>query len=169
VIVVDVAWPTAIRAEDPSRQSNLPYPEMSIEEICKLPVGALAAPDCILWFWVTNFYMRKAYDALDAYGFKAKTILTWDKGQMGVGDLLRGQTEHCIMAMRGRPVVALTNQTTLLRAPARDHSRKPDEFYAMVESLCPAPRYVSLFHRGPAPSNCWDCHGDEATSGKMAA
>jgi N6-adenosine-specific RNA methylase IME4 len=59
---------------------------------------------------------------------------------MGNGDWLRGKTEHCLLAVRGKPVVTLTNQTTLLHAPARGHSQKPMEFYSLVESLCPAPR-----------------------------
>jgi N6-adenosine-specific RNA methylase IME4 len=80
---------------------------------------------------------------------------------MGCGDVLRGQTEHAIFAKRGQPTVTLTNQTTLLRAPARAHSAKPPEFYDLVESLCPAPRYADLFSRYQH-NDKWDCHGDEA-------
>jgi N6-adenosine-specific RNA methylase IME4 len=91
------------------------------------------------------------------------TILTWAKDKMGYGDWLRCQTEQCLLAVRGRPVVQLSNQTTLLRAPMRAHSQKPDEFYELVEQLCPAPRYASLFHRGVTRPN-WDGHGDEAAA-----
>jgi N6-adenosine-specific RNA methylase IME4 len=76
-----------------------------------------------------------------------------------MGDWLRGQTEHCIMAVRGKPTVVLTNQTTLLHGPVRAHSQKPDEFYELVESLCPAPRYAYLFSREQREG--WDMHGDE--------
>ena len=67
---------------------------------------------------------------------------------MGRGQVLRDKTEHCIVATRGRPIFHLTNQTTELRAPRRENSRKPDEFYALVEQLCPAPIYAELFSRG---------------------
>jgi len=80
---------------------------------------------------------------------------------MGNGDWLRSQTEHAIMAVRGKPVVTLTNQTTVLHAPVRGHSVKPKEFYDLVESLCPAPRYADLFSRY-RHNDKWDCHGDEA-------
>jgi len=80
---------------------------------------------------------------------------------MGTGDWLRGQTEHAIMAVRGKPVVTLTNQTTLLHAPVRAHSQKPVEFYDLVETLCPVPRYADLFSRY-RHNERWDCHGDEA-------
>ena len=60
--------------------------------------------------------MRFAFEVLDAWGFELKTILTWVKDRMGTGDWLRGQTEHCILAIRGKPTVTLTDQTTLLQA-----------------------------------------------------
>ena len=65
---------------------------------------------------------------------------------MGTGDWLRGQSEHCLLCVRGRPVVNLTNQTTIIHGAVRDHSRKPDEFYRMVEFLCPGAK-VELFAR----------------------
>ena len=95
-------------------------------------------------------------------------MLTWAKDKMGMGDWLRGQTEHCIMAVRGKPVVTLTNQTTLLQAPMRGHSVKPKEFYDLVEKLCPAPRYADLFSRY-RHNDKWDCHGDEAPPGEAWA
>jgi N6-adenosine-specific RNA methylase IME4 len=168
VASIDLPWPYEVRSEDPSKRGVRPYPTMSIEQMCVLPVASIMHEDSILWMWTTNAFMRHAYTVLDAWGFKDKTILTWDKGRFGTGDYLHGQTEHCIMAVRGKPTVELTNQTTLLRAPAREHSRKPDEFYALVESLCPAARYASLFHRGPTRPN-WDGHGDEAPRAEVAA
>ena len=88
-----------------------------------------------------------------------KTILTWVKDHFGRGDWLRGQTEQCLLATRGKPVVTLTNQTTVLHAPVRAHSQKPDEFYELVESLCAAPRYCELWARASRPG--WDGHGDQ--------
>ena len=117
--------------------------------------------DSVLWFWVMNFYMREAYDVIAAWGFERKTILTWAKDRAGLGDWLRGRTEHCIFATRGKPTVVLTTESTLLHAPVRRHSEKPVEFYDLVERLCPASRYVDLFSRY-RHNDRWDCHGDEA-------
>jgi N6-adenosine-specific RNA methylase IME4 len=103
---------------------------------------------------------------LDAWGLSATpTIMTWVKDRMGRGQILRDKTEHCIVATQGRPIFNLTNETTELRAPRRENSRKPDEFYAMVEKLCPAPIYADIFSRG-GRSSIWDCHGDQV--GKFA-
>jgi N6-adenosine-specific RNA methylase IME4 len=161
VIVADPPWPYE-RNDDPSHMGASAFPSMSIEQICAMDVAALAAPDCVLWLWSTNAHMRHAYQVLDAWGFEEKTILTWVKPKFGTGQWLLGQTEHCILAARGRPVVTLTaNQTTRLEAPVRRHSQKPVEFYHLVESLCPAPRYADLFSRY-RHNERWDCHGDEA-------
>jgi N6-adenosine-specific RNA methylase IME4 len=169
VITADVPWPYDRDTDDPADRATYPYPQMSIEAICAVGprVRAIAHDDCILWFWTTNRYMREAFIVLGTWGFEQKNILTWvKKDHIGRGDWLRGQTEHCLMAVRGKPVVELTNQTTVLYATVpRDasgrpiHSAKPDEFYAFVEGLCPAPRYAELFQRKPRER--WDGHGDE--------
>lgn len=159
VIVADPPWPYEVRSADPSHRATQPYPQMSITEICALRVADIAHTDCILWLWTTNHHMREAFNVLDAWGFRQKTILTWVKHKMGTGDWLRGQTEHCLMAVRGKPIVQLTNQTTVLYGPMRKNSQKPEEFYAFVEGLCPAPRYAELFSREERPN--WDGHGDE--------
>jgi N6-adenosine-specific RNA methylase IME4/ParB-like chromosome segregation protein Spo0J len=161
VIVADPPWPYEIRREDPSHRANTPYPQMSIAQICAVKVQDIAHPDCVLFLWTTNYHMRHAFTVLDAWGFEDRTILTWAKDKMGTGDWLRGQTEHCLMAGRGKPALMLTNQTTLLRGAVREHSQKPIEFYDLVESLCPAPRYADLFSRY-RHNDKWDCHGDEA-------
>ena len=100
----------------------------------------------VLWLWCTNAFMREAYQCLDAWSFKEKTILTWDKEKIGLGDWLRNVTEHCIMAVRGHPVVSLTNQTTIIREKRREHSRKPEAFYSLVEALCPGSK-LEMFAR----------------------
>lgn len=148
VIVSDPPWSYEKRAGDATHRGDLPYPPMTTDAICALDVASIAHDDCVLWLWTTNAFMRDAYRVLDAWGFQEKTILTWAKDRMGLGDWLRGQTEHCILAIRGRPTITLTNQTTLLHGPLREHSRKPDEFYALVEALCPGSK-VEMFCRTP--------------------
>lgn len=148
VIVSDPPWKYDTRAEDTSHRGKNQYPDMTTEEICALPVGSLAQPDCVLWLWTTNAFMRDAYRCLDAWGFREKTILTWDKELLGLGDWLRNVTEHCILAVRGKPVVALTNQTTIIREKRREHSRKPESFYSLVEALCPGSK-LEMFSRSP--------------------
>lgn len=146
VIVVDPPWKYGSRAEDVTHRGKNPYPDMDTDEILKLPVPKLAQPNCILWLWTTNAFMRDAYCCLDKWGFDDKTILTWDKEIMGLGDWLRNVTEHCILSVKGKPVVALTNQTTIIHEKRREHSRKPEAFYSMVNKLCPGSK-LEMFSR----------------------
>jgi N6-adenosine-specific RNA methylase IME4 len=138
---------------------------MNIEEIAAMPVKDMAADDAILWLWVTNAHLPVVWPIVDAWGFTYKTMLTWAKDRMGTGDWLRGKTEHCLMCVRGKPTIVLTNQTTLLPGPLRKHSQKPDEFYRLVEELCPGSK-VELFSR--TPRNGWAVHGNEIAVSQAA-
>jgi N6-adenosine-specific RNA methylase IME4 len=171
VIVADPPWCYEKRAMDISHRGATPYPTMLVPEIESMGIDGrhvsdLAYDDCILWLWTTNAFMEEAHGVARAWGFTVKTILTWGKDRMGVGDWLRGQTEHCLMCVKGNPVVTLTNQTTLLHGPMREHSRKPDEFYALVESLCPG-RKCELFSRQEREG--WESFGAETGKFEMAA
>ncbi len=159
VIVIDPPWRYEKRVEDATHRGRNPYPDMSTEEICALPVARHAEASCLLWLWTTNAFMRQVFVCLDAWGFQEKTILTWVKDRMGVGDWLRGRSEHCILAVRGKPLVMLTNQTTVLEAPLREHSRKPEAFYALVEALCPGTK-LEMFAREARDG--WQAWGAEA-------
>jgi N6-adenosine-specific RNA methylase IME4 len=162
VIVADPPWAYSSREEDVTHRGALPYPPMSTEDVCALAVGQRAHADCVLWLWTTNIFMRDAYRVLDAWGFHEKTILTWAKTQVGLGNWLRNQTEHCIFAIRGNPVVQGESTSTLLTAARREHSRKPEEFYELVERVCPAPLggRLDVFAREPRPG--WVTWGAEA-------
>lgn len=161
VISIDPPWPYRDGADDndydpKGNRAACPYPEMSLEEI-----GALELPvadDCVLWLWTTHKFMRHSFALLDRWGFQERAILTWCKDRMGLGRWLRSQSEFCIMATKGKPLIDLTNQTTVLHGPMREHSRKPDEFYAMVESLCPG-RKIDWFSREKRPG--WAQVGNE--------
>jgi len=165
--VVDFPWADDTgRYDDPSHRLITPYPPMTREEICAFPLASILMPDAIVWMWFTNYHIHRGIHriVLDALGLQSKAMLTWGKPHIGGGDWLRGQTEQCILAVQGNAVVTLTNQSTLLLAPPRvagGHSVKPKEFYDLVESLCPAPRYADLFSRYRHNDN-WDCHGDQA-------
>jgi N6-adenosine-specific RNA methylase IME4/ParB-like chromosome segregation protein Spo0J len=155
-IVVDPPWAYNCRSADVTHRARNPYPDMGTDAIAALEIPA--ADDCVLWLWTTNAFMHDAYHIAEGWGFTVKTILTWAKDKLGLGDWLRGQTEHCLMCVRGTPRIRLTNQTTLLVGPLREHSRKPDEFYALVDALCIG-RKLEMFARTTREG--WDAHGNE--------
>jgi len=133
---------------------------MSIEEI-KTKYEPPAFEDCVLWLWTTNTFIHDAFHILEFWNFEPKTILTWIKDRMGTGDWLRGKTEHCILAVKGKPKIKLTNQTTALFGKRREHSRKPDEFYKLVETLCLGKKRLDMYSREKREG--WEQFGDETT------
>jgi N6-adenosine-specific RNA methylase IME4 len=101
-----------------------------------------------------------AYRVVRAWGFEPLTLVTWCKKQPGVGHYLRNNTEHVILAGRGRPLVPETKPiSTWYVWPRGVHSAKPDGFYDLVERVSPSPR-VELFARDSRLG--WDTWGDEA-------
>jgi len=158
VIVIDPPWQYSNRAEDSSHRVANPYTDMGQSDLLNMPIGDLAHDDCVLWLWSTNAFIGDALELVKAWGFTQKTILSWVKNRMGTGDWLRGKTEHCLLAVRGKPTVRLTNQTTALIAPAGGHSEKPQEFYAMVDQLCPGSK-IDVFARRKREG--WAAYGHE--------
>jgi N6-adenosine-specific RNA methylase IME4 len=150
VIVADPPW----RYES----DGLPYPTMSIEDIMAMPVVEIAEDNAILWLWVTNTHFPRVFEVVKAWGFEYKTFLTWNKMSMGTGEWLRGQTEHCVLAVRGKPVFLNGKYSTYLEAKRREHSRKPDEFYSLVEATSPGHK-VELFARQRREG--WHVYGND--------
>jgi len=168
--MIDIPW--AYEPDDDSATRGvLPYPTLSIKQACALDIDSIMHADAGLFMWVTNFILARGLhlELLQAWGdFDPKTLITWPKDRHTFkAHWLRGQTEHMVMAVRGKPLVDLTAKvTTLLRGPfhlvrKNAHSAKPREAYEFVERLCPAPRYADLFSRY-RHNEKWDCHGDES-------
>jgi N6-adenosine-specific RNA methylase IME4/ParB-like chromosome segregation protein Spo0J len=159
-IVADMPWPHEPGNEKPDRATR-PYATMAIEAMCAMPVGKRLAKSCVLYFWTTNFHMEWAFNVMRAWGFdKFPTIITWAKDQAGRGQRLREATEHCIVAIKGNPVWQLTDQTTLIRGASGEHSEKPREFYALIDTITPAQRSLELFARRALPDG-WEGYGDQ--------
>ena len=153
VIVADPPWQY-------DSGSSLPYPTMPLEEIKAMPVREIADENAILWLWTTNAHLPVAFDVVEAWGFEYKALLTWVKDRMGTGEWLRGQTEHCMLAARGKPVFLHENHSTVLEAARLEHSRKPEEFYALVEATCPGSK-LEMFCRQRRTG--WRIYGNDTT------
>jgi N6-adenosine-specific RNA methylase IME4 len=149
VIVVDPPWPYGTKYDPEGRRAANPYPEMSLEEIARLDVAKCAAPDCVLWLWTTHKFMRHSFELLDKWGFRTVTIFTWKKNQLGLGYWSRSNSEFVIMAVRGAPVIepGVDESGWTFYGKRRQHSRKPDEFFAMAEELCAGARRYDWFGR----------------------
>lgn len=142
------------------------YSVMSTAELCSLPVAALAHPDgAALWLWVTNRALAAGWHVrvLEAWEFAPQTIVTWAKpSQPGVGRLVRSNTEHVVLAVRGsvpspaQPAMSSWFVWPRVHTGRFAHSRKPASFGDLVEQVSPGP-YCELFAR--ATRLGWDSWG----------
>ena len=124
-----------------------PYAVMSLADIAALPVGQVAAKDCLLFMWTVSHLQREAFDVAAAWGFKPVSVaFVWDKGRMGMGYWTRQEVEICHLFKRGKPGRLSKKVRSVIRAPRREHSRKPDEQYERIEALVGGP-YLELFAR----------------------
>lgn len=140
---------------------------MDLEEIKSLPVSKLAAAQSHLYLWVPNALLQEGLDVMHAWGFTYKSNLVWYKVRKdggpdgrGVGFYFRNVTELVLFGIRGkmRTLQPGRVQVNLLASRKREHSRKPDELFDIIESCSPGP-YLELFARFPRPG--WDQWGNE--------
>lgn len=172
-ILADPPWHYEVWAEGSKRNASSKYDLMDSPDISLMPVSDLAAPDCVLFVWIT---WPKLYDSLDvikAWGFEYKTCaFAWIKGnntqpdffqeetkaQVGMGYWTRANSEVCLLATRGKPKRLNMDVRQAIIAPRREHSRKPDGIHERIERLVAGP-YLELFARQKRAG--WDCWGNQ--------
>jgi N6-adenosine-specific RNA methylase IME4 len=168
-ILADPPWTFATySAKGKGRSAEAHYDCMTIDDIKAMPVADYAAPDCVLFLWITNPLLRVGLEVITAWGFTYKTVgFTWVKTTkdgtgfpIGCGYWTRA--ELCLLATRGKPQRLSRSVHQLIRSPRREHSRKPDEVYDSIQALCPGP-YLELFARGRRPG--WEALGHEVETG----
>jgi N6-adenosine-specific RNA methylase IME4 len=145
------------------------YDTMELDEICALPVQEVAANPAHLYLWVPNALLPDGLRVMAAWGFAYKSNLVWHKVRKdggsdgrGVGFYFRNVTELCLFGVRGKNARTLPpgrRQVNLVGTRKREHSRKPDEFYDVIEACSPGDR-LELFARGSRDG--WTAWGNQA-------
>ncbi len=170
-ILADPPWRFANRTGKvaPEHRRLLRYPTMSLEEICALPVQEHAAERAHCYLWIPNALLPWGLQVLDAWGFEYKSNIIWHKIRKdggsdgrGVGFYFRNVTEVLLFGTRGKNVRTLApgrRQVNLMATRKREHSRKPDEQYEIIESCSWGP-YLELFGRGHREH--WTVWGNQA-------
>ena len=173
-VLVDPPWRFANRTGKmaPEHRRLNRYATLSSAQIAALPVGAVMEEPAHLYLWVPNALLPDGIHVMRAWGFTYKTNLVWHKVRKdggsdgrGVGFYFRNVTELLLFGVRGKNARTLApgrSMVNLLASRKREHSRKPDEQYALIEACSPAP-YVELFARGVRKQ--WDLWGHQADGG----
>jgi N6-adenosine-specific RNA methylase IME4 len=142
---------------------------MKLEEIKAIPVNEVADEPCHLYLWVPNALLPEGLEVMKAWGFQYKANIVWEKVRQdgnpdgrGVGFYFRNVTELVLFGIKGnnaRTLAPARSQVNLLRSRKREHSRKPDELFDVIEQCSDAP-FLELFARGTREN--WVLWGNQA-------
>ncbi len=144
------------------------YKTLSFEEIMEIPVNDIAEKQSHLYLWIPNALLAQGLETMERWGFTYKTNITWYKIRKdggpdgrGVGFYFRNVTEMVLFGVKGRlrTLKPGRSQVNIITSRKKEHSRKPDELYDVIESCSPGP-YPELFARGKRDN--WDQWGNEA-------
>ena len=162
VLVADCPWQFSDKLGARGAEAN--YPTLSVAQLCVFPLPKLGN-DAVCFFWRVSAMQEEALTVLRNWGFRPKSELVWlkqtvgGKDAFGMGRYTRMCHESCIIATRGSAMPKVHDQRSVFRAPVREHSAKPHEFYTLVERMYPdSPRY-EMFARTVRPG--WNQSGDE--------
>ena len=170
-ILADPPWRFTNRTGKvaPEHRRLARYGTMSLDEICELPIANLAEPTAHLYMWVPNALLPDGLRVMESWGFQYKSNIVWHKIRKdggsdgrGVGFYFRNVTEILLFGVRGknaRTEQPGRSQVNYMSSRKREHSRKPDEQYDLVESCSKGP-YLELFARGTRPG--WTYWGNQA-------
>ena len=165
LIMADPPWSYEMRSEKGyGRSPEAHYRTMDLAAIKAMPVEVLAARDCVLWLWALGPQLPQALEVIKAWGFTFKTSGHWakvgesGKQHFGTGYILRNAGEPYIIATRGTPKTTRSVRSVII-APVREHSRKPDEAFAAAERLMPDVQRLELFSRQRREG--WSVWGNE--------
>ncbi|MBL8575108.1 MAG: hypothetical protein JNM13_15645 [Hyphomicrobiaceae bacterium] len=166
VIVADPPWRFELRSSaGEAKSAQAHYDCIGLDRIMALPVGQLARRDCWLMLWATAPMLPQALAVMGAWGATYRSRLSWrkltrhGKGRLGTGYIVRTLHEDVLIGAWGQPP-RRRPLPSLFDGEAREHSRKPDEFYALIDQFAPATFRADLFGRQSRPG--WDVWGNEA-------
>lgn len=172
-VLADPPWQFANRTGKvaPEHRRLSRYPTMPLSEIKDLPVEAIVGSTAHLYLWVPNALLPHGLEVMSHWGFTYKSNLVWYKirkdggpDRRGVGFYFRNVTEIILFGVRGtkpRTLAPGRSQENIISSQKREHSRKPDEQYKLIEACSPGP-FIELFARGPRPG--WTVWGDQANA-----
>jgi len=153
--IIDIPWPTH---QYGNYGAHKHYHLLPIPKIFELPIPDLMAENSHIYLWVTQATIRTGYDLLKSWGYEVKSVFTYVKPRMGLGQYFRSATEFVLFSVRGKLPVLCKNQPNWGFYPRLDHSHKPEEFHQVVMRMSPGP-YAEFFARRKFPN--WSVWGDE--------
>lgn len=158
-IYADPPWPYGNQATRAATKNHYKaHNDLSIADICKMPVGDLSADNGHCHLWTTNGFLREAFDVMAAWGFTYKSCFVWVKPDFGIGNYWRVGHEFMLFGIRGKAPFGDNSQQSWVYEPAGEHSAKPPKVRRLIERCSPGP-YLELFGRREVEN--WTVWGNE--------
>lgn len=170
-ILADPPWQFQNRTGKmaPEHKRLARYGTLQLPDILAMPVSKLTANAAHLYLWVPNALLLEGLKVMEAWGFTYKTNIVWHKVRKdgepdgrGVGFYFRNTTELVLFGVKGKNARTLApgrRQVNIIKTRKREHSRKPDELYDIIEACSTGP-FLELFARGPRKG--WRVWGDQS-------
>jgi N6-adenosine-specific RNA methylase IME4 len=159
IIYADPPW--GVRGSDDH------YDLMKTKDICALPVRSITAENAHLYLWTANNFLPDGLKVVESWGFRYITMVTWVKDKFGLGQYFRGQTEHCLFAVKGMLPYKIgkngkrCQHPTVFHAPRDKHSRKPEEMRRIIEHVSGDTDRLMLEMFARTRTDKWEAWGNQ--------
>ena len=161
VIYADPPWSYGNTQPDYHTEQRDHYPTMELKDICALPVKELAMDDAVLFIWVTSPTLEESFQVIKAWGFKYKASFVWDKIGHNMGHYNSVRHEFLLIAVRGScPPDVPRLFDSVVSEQREGHSKKPDSFYDVIDTIYPHGPRIELFARNTRKG--WAGYGNQA-------
>ena len=160
VIYADPPWKYGDERDGSTTGATDHYPTMSIQELCELPVRDIAEENAVLFLWVTSPLLEECFEVIKAWGFKYKSSFVWDKVRHNMGHYNSVRHELLLVCTRGSCTPDEVKLFDSVQSIERtEHSKKPEEFRDIIDTLYTHGNKIELFARRPVEG--WEVWGNE--------
>jgi len=167
IIYADPPWEYEDKLNHHGGSAQSHYDVMKFEDICDLPINEITDENCFLFLWGTWPLLLESIQLINSWGFEYKTIgFVWIKSYhtgkdvFGMGNYTRGNTEFCLIGIKGKPKRLANNVSQLIKTTIRHHSKKPDLVRDKIIHLCGDLPRIELFAR--TKIHGWDVWGNDS-------
>lgn len=160
VIYADPPWKYSNSMPEYFTDQSNHYPLMTLDEICAVPIPQIADENAALFLWATSPILEESFLVIRAWGFEYKTSFVWDKIKHNMGHYNSVRHEFLLLCIKGSyPIQEKKLFDSVISIERTEHSRKPKEFYDLIETLYPRSRKIELFAREQREG--WNVYGNQ--------
>lgn len=163
ILLCDPPWRYGDQQHSTTEQDTIletHYPTMSISELCELPIKNICEENAVLFLWVTSPLLAECFDVINAWNFKYKTSMVWDKVKHNVGNYVSVRHEFLLICTKGSCLPDVKKlYDSVVSIERTKHSEKPEYFRELIDEIYPYGKRIELFAR--TKNRGWDTYGND--------